>query len=98
MVIHQLLLYSLKLAFCHFKSTFVTISKSKPYGLDVSITKVLGMFKKRLFTWLHKLKSKNKGVILSDGKPIGGKIQLTDIVIDQQIVNLNFPKLTFFFF
>lgn len=64
--------------------TFKAVSDVKPYGLNVSITKLecVGHIQKRMGTRLRKIKEEYKGKKLSDGKLLSGKNRLTDAVIN----------------
>ena len=66
-------------------SSFKKVMESKPYGDDFPITKIecVGHVQKRMGARLRKLKTTKKGQKLSDGKPIGGRNQLTDAMIDK---------------
>lgn len=69
-------------------STYPAICDSQPYGPDVTIIKeeCVGHVQKRMYSRLKKLKEKNKSVLLSDGKKLGGKNRLTGPVINQLCV------------
>ena len=43
----------------------------------------MGHIQKRMGTALRELKRKNKGMKLNDGKTIGGKGRLTNVIIDK---------------
>lgn len=64
---------------------FAAIEEMSPYGNDCEIKKLecIGHIQKRMGTRLRKLKSDNKGIVLSDGLKLGGKNRLTSAVIDQ---------------
>lgn len=66
-------------------NSYKTISDSKPYGDDVTVTKLecIGHIQKRMGARLRNLKKKSKGVKLSDGLPLGGRNRLTDGLIDE---------------
>lgn len=69
-------------------STYPAICDSQPYGPSVSIVKeeCVGHVQKRMYTRLKTLKDKNKKILLSDGKKLGGKNRLTGSVINQLCV------------
>ncbi|XP_065055580.1 uncharacterized protein LOC135684104 [Rhopilema esculentum] len=68
-----------------YSSSFSTISKEKPYGADIEISKkeCIGHVQKRLGTRLRKLKSSCGKKKLKDGKGIGGKGRLTEKMINK---------------
>ncbi|GFU34567.1 uncharacterized protein TNCV_1992981 [Trichonephila clavipes] len=60
--------------------TFSSITASNPYGEDITVSKIecVGHVQKRMGTCLRKLKQMSSK--LSDGKSIGGKGRLTDLI------------------
>ena len=66
-------------------SAFSKVKESKPYGDQVIIEKreCIGHVHKRVGGRLRKLKQKHRRETLSDGKGIGGKGRLTDVVINK---------------
>jgi RNase P subunit RPR2 len=65
--------------------SYNSVVAAKPYGDDVTITKLecVGHIQKRLGARLRKLKLQLKGKKLDDNLPIGGRNRLTDATIDQ---------------
>ena len=65
-------------------SAFKTVSESQPYGDQCIIQKLecIGHIQKRMGGRLRRLVEQNKGKVLKDGKPIGGKNRLTKKRID----------------
>lgn len=63
--------------------TFQAIINSKPYGSEITVSKIecVGHIQKRMGTRLRKLKQ--SGTKCSDGKSVGGKGRLTDKFIDK---------------
>ncbi|KAK7104241.1 hypothetical protein V1264_018995 [Littorina saxatilis] len=66
-------------------NSFKTVFDSKPYGEEKLVEKLecVGHVQKRMGNRLRSLKKRNKGQVLSDGKPIGGQRRLTDAVCDK---------------
>lgn len=65
--------------------SYAAVVKAEPYGPDVKVNKIecCGHVQKRFGTQMRKLKLRFRGQKLSDGKGLGGKGRLTDVVIDQ---------------
>lgn len=79
-----------KLRYTHYigdgdSKTYETVSKEKPYGEDIHISKLecVGHVQKRVGNNLRKLKAGCGNQKLADGKTIGGKGRLTNKEIDQ---------------
>ncbi|GFT48129.1 uncharacterized protein TNCV_1001211 [Trichonephila clavipes] len=65
--------------------TYMSLVEKKPYGDNIEIKKIecVGHVQKRMGSRLRKLKSSLGKKKLSDGKTIGGKGRLTDVVINR---------------
>lgn len=65
--------------------SYAAVVKAEPYGPEVRIDKIecCGHVQKRFGTQMRKLKIRLQGQKLSDGRPLGGKGRLTDVVIDK---------------
>lgn len=63
--------------------TFLSLTKANPYSVPLSKIECVGHVQKRMGSRLRKLKHDFQGKKLSDGKSIGGKGRLTDVLIDR---------------